>query len=87
MTKKARPTAERAREQLAALGANVLGVIVNGTGGSKDEGYGYGYGYNYGYGYQYQYQYEYEYADNYTDDESPSQFGEMPRPELPPAKS
>jgi polysaccharide biosynthesis transport protein len=86
MTKKARPTAERAREQLAALGANVLGVIVNGTGGTKDEGYGYGYGYNYGYGYQYQYQYEYEYADNYTDDESPSSFGEMPRPELPPSK-
>jgi len=88
MTKKARPTAERAREQLAALGANVLGVIVNGTGGNKDDGYGYGYGYNYGYGYQYQYQYEYEYADNYTDDgvESPSSYGEMERPELPPAK-
>lgn len=88
MTKKARPTAERAREQLAALGANVLGVIVNGTGGNKDDGYGYGYGYNYGYGYQYQYQYEYEYADNYTDDgsDTPSSYGEMERPELPPAK-
>jgi capsular exopolysaccharide synthesis family protein len=88
MTKKARPTAERAREQLAALGANVVGVIVNGTGGSKDEGYGYGYGYNYGYGYQYQYQYEYEYADNYTDDhtDSPSSYGDMKRPELPPAR-
>lgn len=88
MTKKARPTAERAREQLAALGANVLGVIVNGTGGTKDEGYGYGYGYNYGYGYQYQYQYEYEYADNYTDDnlESPSSYGDLQRPELPPAR-
>ncbi|MFO0935906.1 MAG: polysaccharide biosynthesis tyrosine autokinase [Gemmataceae bacterium] len=88
MTKKARPTAERAREQLAALGANVLGVIVNGTGQSREDGYGYGYGYNYGYGYQYQYQYEYEYADNYTDDgnDSPSSYGEMERPELPPAK-
>ena len=89
MTKKARPTAERAREQLAALGANVLGVIVNGTGRSKEDGYGYGYGYNYGYGYQYQYQYEYEYADNYTDDnnDSPSSYGEMERPELPEARS
>jgi capsular exopolysaccharide synthesis family protein len=91
MTKKARPTAERAREQLAALGANVLGVIVNGTGRSKEDGYGYGYGYNYGYGYQYQYQYEYEYADNYTDDgiDSPSSYGDLERPEfpeLPPAK-
>ena len=88
MTKKARPTAERAREQLAALGANVIGVIVNGTGGNKDDGYGYGYGYNYGYGYQYQYQYEYEYADNYTDEgsDSPSSYGEMERPELPPTK-
>lgn len=88
MTKKARPTAERAREQLGALGANVLGVIVNGTGRSQEDGYGYGYGYNYGYGYQYQYQYEYEYADNYTDDglESPSSYGELERPELPPAK-
>ena len=89
MTKKARPTAERAREQLAALGANVLGVIVNGTGRSKEDGYGYGYGYNYGYGYQYQYQYEYEYADNYTDDgiDSPSSFGDLPRPELPANRS
>lgn len=88
MTKKARPTAERAREQLAALGANVLGVIVNGTGRSKEDGYGYGYGYNYGYGYQYQYQYEYEYADNYTDDglDSPSSYGDLERPELPPAR-
>lgn len=86
MTKKARPTAERAREQLAALGANVIGVIVNGTGRQQDDGYGYGY--NYGYGYQYQYQYEYEYADNYSDDglESPSSYGELPRPPLPPAK-
>jgi succinoglycan biosynthesis transport protein ExoP len=88
MTKKARPTAERAREQLAALGANVLGVIVNGTGGNKDDGYGYGYGYNYGYGYQYQYQYEYEYADNYTDDgsDTPSSYGELEKPVLPPSK-
>jgi len=85
MTKKARPTAERAREQLAAVGSNVLGVVVNGTGQRREDYYGYGYGYNYGYGYQYQYQYEYEYADDYSDDE-------LSNPELvlpadrPPAK-
>jgi len=84
MTKKARPTAERAREQLGAVGANVLGVVVNGTGQKRDDYYGYGYGYNYGYGYQYQYQNEYEYADDYSDDE-PSSHDVMPleRAEVP----
>jgi capsular exopolysaccharide synthesis family protein len=85
MTKKARPTAERAREQLAAVGSNVLGVVVNGTGQRRDDYYGYGYGYNYGYGYQYQYQYEYEYADDYSDDEPSSHELEIGT-ELPPAK-
>ncbi len=85
MTKKARPTAERAREQLAAVGSNVLGVVVNGTGQRRDDYYGYGYGYNYGYGYQYQYQYEYEYADDYSDDE-PSSHELETGSGLPPAK-
>lgn len=85
MTKKARPTAERAREQLAAVGSNVLGVVVNGTGQRRDDYYGYGYGYNYGYGYQYQYQYEYEYADDYSDDE-PSLHEVPSLSEPPPAK-
>lgn len=65
MTNRARPAAERARDQLAAIGANMLGVIVNGSGVA---GRGAEAGYKYGYGYQYQYQYEYEYADHYDDD-------------------
>ena len=60
ITKKARAQAERAREQLADMGANLLGVIVNGT-GTRDEQYGYGY----------KYAYDYEYAPSYTD-EAPS---------------
>jgi capsular exopolysaccharide synthesis family protein len=64
MTNRVRPQAERAREQLAQLGANVLGVVVNGAGRSTD-GYGYGYGYAYGSGYHY----EYEYTDAYHDDD------------------
>src|SRR5262249_28292873 len=46
MTKKARPTAERAREQLGAVGANVLGVVVNGTGQRRGAYYGYRAAYN-----------------------------------------
>lgn len=68
MTNRARPVAERAREQLAAIGANILGVIVNGSGPAGRGGEA---GYQYGYGYGYQYQYEYEYADHY-DDEHPN---------------
>jgi capsular exopolysaccharide synthesis family protein len=62
VTKNGRPYAERAKEVLASLNANVLGVVVNGfgaqVGGSKygyehyqygDAGYGYGYGYEYTY--------------------------------------
>lgn len=66
VTKNGRPFAERAKEILAALGANVLGVVVNGFGTQADGtrygyehysagygGYGQGYGYGYGYGYTY----------------------------------
>lgn len=60
MTGRARPLAERAREQLSQLGANVLGVIVNGAGQAAD-----GYGYGSGTGYQY----AYEYQDGYHDDD------------------
>lgn len=64
MTKKARPAAERAREQLALLGANVLGVVVNGWSAA---GRGY-YSYNYNYGYTYGYRYtDYTYSDSYSD--------------------
>ena len=65
VTKNGRPYAERAREVLASLGANVLGVVVNGfgaqVGGNK---YGYEhYQYGYGEGYSYTYGYTYGYAD------------------------
>lgn len=63
-----RPVAERAREILSSLGANVLGVVVNGINLFSQGGYGYGYtyGYNYGqYDYANSYQYKYEYYDRY----------------------
>jgi succinoglycan biosynthesis transport protein ExoP len=47
MTKSARPAAERAREQLAAVGARMFGVVVNAS-AERSSGYG-------GYGYSYQY--------------------------------
>lgn len=62
ITKQARPTAERAREVLAGVGANALGVIVN---AASDEAKGYGYGYGYGYEYKYS---SYNYSDNYHND-------------------
>jgi capsular exopolysaccharide synthesis family protein len=47
MTKDARPTAERAREQLAAVGARVIGAVVNAA-TDRSAGYdGYGYAYQY----------------------------------------
>lgn len=61
MTGRARPAAERAREQLSALGANVLGVVVNGWSG-RDRDYG---DYNYGGGYRYA---DYRYSDDYASD-------------------
>jgi capsular exopolysaccharide synthesis family protein len=60
MTGRARPAAERAREQLSALGANVLGVVVNGWSG-RNRDYG---EYNYG-GYRYA---DYRYSDDYASD-------------------
>ncbi len=56
LTKHAREGALRATEMLGALGARILGVVVNGIG--KTSGYGYGYqrysGYRYGaYNYRY----------------------------------
>jgi capsular exopolysaccharide synthesis family protein len=64
MTKKARPAAERAREQLAALGANVLGVVVNGYSGTARAYDGYNYGSGPGYRYA-----DYQYVDAYSDPE------------------
>ncbi len=73
VTKNGRPYAERAREVLQSLGANVLGVVVNGfgatVGGNK---YGYEH-YNYGYGEGYSYTYGYTYG--YADKEAASYYG------------
>ena len=71
MTSRARPQAERAREQLAQLGANVLGVVVNGAGRATD-------GYGYGSGAGYHYDYEYEYAD-YHDEEAEEETAAVPK--------
>lgn len=68
VAKNGRPVAERARDVLNSLGANVLGVVVNGI-NLYTGSYGYGYGYNYGYqygNYDYgSYQYKYDYYDRY----------------------
>ena len=55
LSKNAKPAAQRAKEILATLGANVIGVVVNAVSERGDKyGYGYGsYGYAYGYGYGY----------------------------------
>jgi capsular exopolysaccharide synthesis family protein len=74
VAKNGRPAAERAREILTNLGANVYGVVVNGIdGGSKAGGYG---AYQYGYSYNYAYGYSYEAGDNnsyYRDDAEPEE--------------
>jgi capsular exopolysaccharide synthesis family protein len=72
MTSKVRPAAERAREQLQQIGANVLGVVVNGS-GRGDGGYGYGYGGEYT-----GYTHDQQYMDNYShedEDETPPKKG------------
>ncbi len=64
MTKTSRPTAERAREVLAGVGANALGVIVNAA-SYATKGYGSNYEYRYNYG-------NYDYSDhshNVTDED------------------
>ena len=63
MTKRTRPAAERTREQLAAVGARILGVVVN---ASADRSAGYS-------GYGYAYRYDYQYTDNYTTADEPLQ--------------
>jgi capsular exopolysaccharide synthesis family protein len=76
--KKGRHNAQRATEALESIGANVLGIVVNGVGGRG--GYGYGYGARYGYasgseryrydGTQYGYNYDgYGYSYGYEEEE------------------
>jgi capsular exopolysaccharide synthesis family protein len=69
VTKNGRPFAERSKEILNSLGANVLGVVVNGLGSPSGGKYGYGYD-QYQYGYGYTYRYSYTYTDEYTDDKA-----------------
>jgi capsular exopolysaccharide synthesis family protein len=55
VSKNGRPNAERAKEILSTLGANILGVVVNGVGRRGGDGYEDGtYGAAYGYGYVYE---------------------------------
>jgi capsular exopolysaccharide synthesis family protein len=61
MTKHTRPNAERTREQLAAVGARILGVVVNAS-AERSSGYA---------GYGYAYQYDYHYTDSYTTTDEP----------------
>lgn len=56
MTPDAGPHAERAKEELLAVSARLLGVVVNAS-SERDMGYGYGYAYKY----------EYKYTDSYAD--------------------
>jgi capsular exopolysaccharide synthesis family protein len=84
VTKNGRPFAERAKEIISSLGANVLGVVVNGLGGQAGGRYGYGYdSYNYGAGYNYTYRYSYTYTDAYTDDKASSYYSAPDSPEMP----
>jgi capsular exopolysaccharide synthesis family protein len=63
ISKNARPNALRAKEMLSALGAHVIGVVVNGV---RTDAKGYGYG---GYGYDSKYYHTYS---NYESDASSS---------------
>lgn len=71
LSKNVRPLAIRARSELATVGANVLGVLVNGMAPYARQ---YGYGYNYEYGYSYGYQYGYE---SYEESKSSPSFPEL----------
>jgi Mrp family chromosome partitioning ATPase len=84
VTKNGRPFAERAKEILHSLGANVIGVVVNGLGGQSGGRYGYGYdSYNYGYGYGYTYRYSYTYTDEYSAEKGQSYYAAPDNPEMP----
>ncbi len=67
LSRNGRPAAERAKEMLASLGANILGVVVNGLGRKGKDGY-----YetdSYGYAYEYEYEYAYTYEPDDSDSE------------------
>lgn len=58
ITKHVRPHSKRAVEILESLGANMLGLVINGVGGSRP---------GLGYGFSQQYGYRYAYASGYYD--------------------
>src|SRR5262249_49435555 len=73
LARNVRPAAERARDVFASLGANVLGVVINGVGDGRQV-----YGYStyrkrpkcqYKDDHQHSYDYSYEYNDNYYSSE------------------
>ena len=74
ITKHVRPHAKRALESLESLGANLLGIVVNGVGGARP-GVGYGFASQYGHryatnsGYYDSYSYNYGAYHHYYDDE------------------
>ena len=73
MTKFVRPAAERTREQLITLGANILGVVVNGGDRGPAANYtGYNYGSSSGYRYV-----DYEYAMHYDEEGESAEAAEL----------
>lgn len=74
VTKYARPHAKRSVEMLESLGANLLGLVINGVGGQRPS-LGYGFGGQYGYRYAQSGYYdaisygETQYVHYYSDDE------------------
>lgn len=72
ITKHVRPHSRRAIEILESLGANVMGIVVNGVGGTRPS-VGYGFGQQYGYRYAYAAGYddfsEHRYGHYYSDDD------------------
>ena len=77
IVKNGRPQALRAREMLGSLGAEVLGVAINGLDRDPNYGYGYGdrkYGYGYGAGYGYGYAYGYGYGYGYGNGKGDSHY-------------
>lgn len=68
LSKTARPAAERAKEVLTTMGANLVGILVNDSEAVARSHDSYGTtGYNYGS------QYNYQYSEDYTDDDEPSE--------------
>jgi capsular exopolysaccharide synthesis family protein len=77
LSKTVRPQAERANDILVSLGANVLGVVVNGTAGYGPQ-YGYGYSYAYAYGDGRDYGYELYDEPASRSSPAPEQNGSLP---------